>query len=491
MQARTAAAADRNGAAGGSVRLLPFQTDFERAAFDPRFDVAAMSGPRGLGKTFLAGRILSRCLTPGDPMHEPGADTILIASSLDQARLTLGFVRPVLEPLGGFSFLDSAQRISVTHRPTGSRLRVLSSSGKHAMGIVNTRLAVLDEPGAFDIGRGELMADALFGALGKVGSPLKLVMVGTLAPMAVGLGHWWYNLIDAGTVDTTHITAFRGDRKRWDTWAEIRRVNPLASVDARFRAKLLQERNAARRDPRLKARFLSYRLNCPTAEESAVLLTVSDWEDTTARPVPDPSGRPVVGLDMGAGRGWSAACALWRNGRAEAVAVAPGIPSIADQERRDRVPRGTYQRLVDVGKLTVATGLKVPPPSILLDRIRPWRPEFLVCDRFRLDELVDVAGRLVVMPRVTRWSEAAADIRALRKMASDGPLAVERGSRSILQASLAVARVQNDDQGNTRLAKREPGGNSGRDDVAAALTLAAGALSRLPAVSRGVYLGSV
>ena len=177
-------------AAAGSIRLLPFQRDFERAAFDPRFDVAAMSGPRGLGKTFAAGRVLSRCMTPGDPMHEPGADYILIASSLEQARLTLGFVRPVLEPLGGFSFLDSAQRISITHRPTGSRLRVLSSSGKHAMGIVNTRLAVLDEPGAFDIGRGELMADALFGALGKVGSPLKLVMVGTLAPMATGAGHW-------------------------------------------------------------------------------------------------------------------------------------------------------------------------------------------------------------------------------------------------------------------------------------------------------------
>ena len=55
-----------------------------------------------------------------------------------------------------------------------------------------------------------MMADALFGALGKVGSPLKLVMVGTLAPMAAGPGHWWYDLIEAGTVDTTHVTAFPG-----------------------------------------------------------------------------------------------------------------------------------------------------------------------------------------------------------------------------------------------------------------------------------------
>ena len=135
-----------------------------------------------------------------------------------------------------------------------------------------------------------------------------------------------------------------------------------------------------------------------------MLLTVDDWTDTTARPVPAPSGRPIVGVDLGAGRAWSAAVALWRNGRTEAVAVAPGVPSIADQERRDRVNRGTYQRLVDNGTLTVADGLKVPPPSLLLDRIRPWGPEFVTCDRFRFDELMDHAKRLIVVPRVTRWS---------------------------------------------------------------------------------------
>ena len=103
---------------GDGLRLLPFQRAFQRAALDPALDVAAMSGPRSLGKTYLAGRLLARCLTPGDPIHVPGADYILIAASLEQARLTLGFVRPALEPLGGFSFLDSAQRIAYRHRPT-------------------------------------------------------------------------------------------------------------------------------------------------------------------------------------------------------------------------------------------------------------------------------------------------------------------------------------------------------------------------------------
>ena len=63
-------------------------------------------------------------------------------------------------------------------------------------------------------------------------------------------------------------------------------------------------------DSRLKARFLSYRLNRPSGDESEVLLTVGDWEKVTAREVPERQGRPIVGVDLGGGRAWSAAVAL-------------------------------------------------------------------------------------------------------------------------------------------------------------------------------------
>ena len=55
---------------------------------------------------------------------------------------------------------------------------------------------------------------------------------------------------------------------------------------------------------------------------------------------------------------------------------------------------------------------------------------------------------------MTRWSESSEDIRALRKMAKDGPLSVDPGSAALLEASLAVASVKNDDAGNVRLQKR-------------------------------------
>ena len=197
------------------------------------------------------------------------------------------------------------------------------------------------------------------------------------------------------------------------------------------------------------------------------------------RETPERQGRPVVAVDLGAGRAWSAAVALWPNGRTEALAVAPGVPDLEAQEKRDRVPAGSYRRLFEGGALMVADGLRVQPPGQLVAAIRErWgRPALIVCDRFRLNELRDCVGDIQVEPRVVRWSEAAFDIRALRRMAKDGPLSVGKDSRALLTASLAAAMVANDDAGNVRMVKRSSN-NLGRDDVAAALALGAGALVR-------------
>ena len=101
-------------------------------------------------------------------------------------------------------------------------------------------------------------------------------------------------------------------------------------------------------------------------EDMARLLPVHrDWESVTAREVPEREGRPIVGVDLGGGRAWSAAVALYANGRVEARAVAPGLPDLDEQERRDRVPPGTYAKLYDMGQLEIAEGLKVQPPAVL------------------------------------------------------------------------------------------------------------------------------
>ena len=148
-------------------------------------------------------------------------------------------------------------------------------------------------------------------------------------------------------------------------------------------------------------------------------------------------------------------------------------------------------RLCRRGLLHVADGLRVQPPSMLADLItETWGPPAgVVADRFRISDLAD-AGLHGLEARMTRWSESSEDIRALRKMAKDGPLSVDPGSAPLLEESLAVASVKNDDAGNVRLQKRGSN-NTSRDDVAAALTLGAGAHQRRNKAKRGggVYRG--
>ena len=467
------------------MNLRPFQRRFIAAVESPRVDTAALSIPRGNGKSWLAAHLLTRALTPGDRLFVRGAEYLLVAASIEQARIVYRFVRDALGDGGAYRYLDSFTRIGTCHRPTNTRLRVLSSDAKRAAGIVRCPLLIADEPGAWNATGGTLMHDMIQTAQGKPGSPMTVVYIGTLAPAE---GGWWPALVDAGTRGSTYVQALRGDREKWDQWSEIRRCNPLTTISAPFRRKLIEERNAARRDERLKGRFLSYRLNVPTADQSAVLLTVDDWKRVLNRPVPPPEGRPIIGVDLGGGRSWSAAVAVWPGGRTEAIAIAPGLPSLADQERRDLVPVDTYAALARGGSLMTDPEHRVPRVEVVVGHIlHRWpRPVGIVCDRFREYELQDVIqGRIPIAPRVTRWSEASEDIRALRRGCADGPLAVAPESRDLMAASLSVATVKTDDQGSVRLTKRTQN-NTSRDDVAAAWLLATGARDRhRPAAGAG------
>ena len=456
--------------------LRPFQRRFLTEALKPNIGTAALSIPRGNGKSTLSAFILERCLTPTDPLFEAGAEYLLGAASLEQARNVYRPLRAALEPTGAYRFIDSVTRLGITHKASNTKLRVMSSNAKAAFGIVGTPLAVLDEGGSWETAGGSMMFDALVTAQGKPESRLKLIFVGTLAPSTSG---WWHDLIDAGTHGSTYVQALKGDRATWDKWSTIRKANPLMTRYPESRAKLMEERDEARADSRLKARFLSYRLNIPTADESVTLLNAEDWELMEERPTPERDGPVIVALDIGAGRAWSASVAIWENGRVESLAVAPGVPSVETQERRDRVPPGTYQKLEHGGRLTLDPGQRVQSVRALWDAvIAQWGvPASIVCDRFELPKLQDVTNfACPIEVRIPRWSESTSDINDLRKIAKDGPLSISQESRSLIAASLAVSTVKNDDAGNYRMVKSS--NNTARDDVCAALLLAAGAHQR-------------
>ena len=144
----------------------------------------------------LGAYILARCLTPGDPQFHAGAEYDLLAASLDQARVCFRFIRQTLQGDPNYSFLDSHQRIGITHKPTNTTLRVLSSNAKAAFGLVGVPLLCADEPGTWEVVGGQLMQDAIETAIGKPGSPMRVIYLGTIAPSRSG---WWQELVESGS----------------------------------------------------------------------------------------------------------------------------------------------------------------------------------------------------------------------------------------------------------------------------------------------------
>ena len=79
------------------MELRKFQQEFIRRAFASGIDIAALSLPRGNGKSFLAAHIATRALTPGDDLFVDGKEIVQCAGSIEQARIVFNFVRLALE----------------------------------------------------------------------------------------------------------------------------------------------------------------------------------------------------------------------------------------------------------------------------------------------------------------------------------------------------------------------------------------------------------
>ena len=460
------------------VPLLPFHRKWVKAAFAPDIQIAALSVPRGSAKTFLAGNLAAVSLIPGSPLFQKRVEVLAVSASLEQSRILLSFVREALVDVeDDYRWLDSGQRLQVTHKATGTKLRILSSSGKRALGLANFSTIYADEPASWEERGGALMWDALRQSLGKRGGQ-RLVLIGTRAP-APPAG-WWPALLDAGSGPGTHVTVLSAPMEEpWDRWETIRRVNPMVLANPHLRKTILRERDDARRNPSLRPSFEAFRLNRQVDVSNEVLVDAALWKTVEGREVPPREGRPILALDLGSERSWTGAWLLYRNGRSECYAVCPGIPDLAERERQDSMPVGLYRKLYDDGVLIVDEGRRVSDPSTLVAHIDALgvKPKVVLADRFMVGRLRDaVGGRWPIVERVVQWSSATEDITAFRGLVLDGPMSIVPECRALARVSLSQAIVEWDRQGSCRLHKRRH--SRSRDDVAVCATLAAGRLVR-------------
>ena len=369
-------------------------------------------------------------------------------------------------------------------------MRVISSDSRRALGLgANVRIVIADEPGAWGPTMGRRLWDAIVTALGK--RRTTVVAVGTLAPAPLtGQASWWPSFVASGSGDGRHVALLQADPDKWRDFDEVLRVNPVAAINPHLRRTLAREHAAALASERAARTFRQFRLNLPgDPVDTQPLITPSEWARVCARPIPECEGKPVVGVDLGGSRSWSAAAAIWPSGRIEAWALAPGVPPLFEQEREDQVPEGAYLELARAGGVRVDEGQNVPSVDRLLARVWPWEPAVLVCDPYRAAELqAVVSGRVRIVERAKAGAESTSNVQALRARLLDSDAGVTEASRAVLGAAFEQTSLVVETSGVTKVTKARA--KRSRDDAAAALLLAAGELARRPAAVevRGAHI---
>ena len=155
-----------------------------RGAFSTKTRIAALSQPRGNAKSFLVARIAALFLDPAFKLGD-GVNEVVVVSGSNGAksRIVFGFIREAIaHEKSEYRVCDSAQRLWIEHKASGSRVRAISSSAKSEQwGLATFNLIIGDEPASWESRDGRLMFDAIRQAIGKR-KDQRLLLIGTLSP---------------------------------------------------------------------------------------------------------------------------------------------------------------------------------------------------------------------------------------------------------------------------------------------------------------------
>ena len=470
--------------AGQAFAVLPWQRRFVGGAFAPGVQVAALSVARGNGKTALLSGIAAATLD--GPLAVPRGETVIVASSFEQARIAfehvLAFMGSKLEDRGRWKVWDTAQQARIEDRKTGARVRCIGSDPRRAHGLAPV-LVLADEPSQWPPTTGESMVSALRTAAGKQPHS-RFVALGTRPADET---HWFAKMLAGGADYAQSHAARPGDppfQRR--TWAK---ANPSLAAMPDLLAAIRNEAEQARRDPALLASFEALRLNLGTADtEVATLLSAGLWPSIEGEAASD--GPCVWGIDLGTSAAQSAIAAFWpATGRLECVAAFPHDPPLAERGLRDGVG-GLYVECARRGELLNLGRHTVDVKALLQTALeRLGRPSRVVADRWREAELRDALEGAGVPPaafsaRGQGFKDGAEDVRSFRRACADGR--VTPVPSLLLRSAMAEARTISDPAGNAKLSKGSQGGRRlrARDDAAAAAILAVAAGVRQPAMPK-------
>ncbi len=467
---------------GQKFRVLPFQKKFIKGLL--AVDEAALSMARGNGKTTLAAA-LAACAMAG-PMAVLRAQTIIVASSLGQARIAFNHARWFLEPVISddvkrWRLIENSHECRLEDRMTGASLRAIGSDPKRAHGLAPL-LVIADEPAQWEANHGPRMYAALMTALGKQ-PEAKLVAIGTRADDP---HHWFAHLLKGGP--GVYAQCHAADEKSDDfDWKQVKKANPALAHMPVLKDVLAREMEKARAGGPYLAAWRALRLNkgTPDTGEREVIVTVENWEACTVKVPPLRQGPVTVGFDLGGSASMTACVFYWpETGRLESYGAFPADPSLSERGRADMVG-DRYLTMRERGEIRTYPGKVTPVGRFLTDMAGLIDGEQVisaVADRYRRSEAEQALNEADI-----RWpmewratgagKDGSADIRAFQAEVLE---AHSRTAPSLLmESAIAECSITRDTNGNPRLDKSR---SRGRIDAlqAAVLAVGAGRRWRLP-----------
>ena len=462
---------------GKPFPLFPWERKFIKGAFSGRGQ-ASLTVARGNGKTTLLSGVAAASVDPSGPLTVRRGETIIVASSFEQARINFEHTKAFLIARGHdldnkrlWRCWDTAQHGQIMHKPSGSKIKCIGSDPKRAHGLAPT-LVLADEPSQWPRSTRDAMRSALRTALGKQPRS-KFVALGTKPADPY---HWFRQMLSSDKGYSQEHAAGKEDPKfSRRTWTK---ANPSLKFMPWLLQEIAEEADEAKQDSSLLASFESLRLNLGTPDvEQSTLLDAGTWEDIEQSDT-FTVGKYALGIDLGGSMAMSAACGFWPNsGALEALAAFPELPSLAQRGLKDGVGK-LYADMYAAGELIVAGRRVASIPDLLQAVLTRWgKPGLIVCDRWRVDELRDALEevKFPLTNLVTRgqgYRDGGVDVREFRKACLSDR--VHPVKSLLLRAAMAEARVKGDEAGNEKLSKGSEGGRRlrARDDATAAAILA-------------------
>ena len=480
---------------GEPFKVLPWQFGVLKSV--AMYRETALTISRGNGKTTFIAALACSAITPGKAMFVPRGEVLIAAPSMQQGRICFEHIREFMRP-DMYEWVDdelllkrkiwkenfNTHQMEISHKPTGTKLKVIGSDPKRAHGLAPSML-ICDEPAQFESG-GDVFYAALRTSLGKQANP-RMLVIGTRPRSPL---HFFSRLL-FNPPDGTNSIIYAAEQKDVEDGGAykirtIKKANPSYNHLSALRTEIKEFKEGARKQGGIRrAQYYALYLNMGTSEadDTEDAVDAEQWEVITKKSIPQRQGDVAIGVDLGGGNSLSACALYWyETGRLECWGCVPAFPPLQERGERDGVG-GAYIEMHDMDVLRVH-GQKETRNSDFLREIFQDAEDYdwlgVACDRYKINAVKQAVldagyGDDIIVDRaVGMGSDGWDDLNLFRTAILEEYL--RPGVNLALEHAIMSAVVKRDRNGNASLDKSW---QRGRIDVLQAVIHAVGLGERI------------